>query len=69
MTEANIPTTYLHDESELAKLVSCSRLTMVLVRYRGATEGRFTAPAQDVADLVRMLVATDRYVRDMSIVR
>ena len=58
---------YLRDDRELAELVKRSRLTMVLVRYRGVTEGRFIAPAQDVADLVSMLKTTDRYVRDMSV--
>ncbi len=59
--------TYLHTPTELTSLVQRDRLATVLVRYRGQTEGRFTAPAQDVADLVSMLEATDRYVRDMSI--
>lgn len=56
---------YLHNDTELADLVQRSRLAPVLVRYRGRTEGRFTAPAQDVADLVEMLTTSDRYVRDM----
>lgn len=59
--------TSLHNATELASLVQRDRLAMVHVRYRGQTEGRFTAPAQDVADLVAMLEATGRYVRGMSI--
>lgn len=43
------------------------RLRPLLVRYRGKPEGRFTAPAQDVPDLVPMLEATGRYVRDISV--
>lgn len=60
--------TYLHTAAELATLVQRDRLASVIVRYRGQTEGRFTAPAQDVADLVSMLESTGRYVRDMSTV-
>mgnify|MGYP001606994283 CR=1 FL=1 len=59
-------TTWITTPEDLAALVHRARLTPVLVRYRGATEGRFTAPAQDVADLVAMLEATGRYARDLS---
>ena len=57
---------WLTDESQLKALAAADRLRPVLVRYRGQTEGRFSAPAQDVVDLVTMLEATGRYVRDMS---
>ena len=58
---------WICSESELDAVVARNRLEPVLVRYRGKVEGRFRAPAQDVADLVAMLVFSDCYVRDMSI--
>lgn len=54
------------NETDLAAAVAEDRLQPLLVRYRGVTEGRFSAPAQDVADLISMLEATGRYVRDIS---
>ena len=53
---------------QLANLARRDRLAPVLCRYRGTTEGRFSAPAQDMADLVGMLEASGRYVRDLSTV-
>lgn len=58
--------TYITHPDELQALITRDRLTPVLVRYRGVTEGRFTAPAQDVPDLLAMLEATNRYPRDLS---
>ena len=52
-------------KDELAEVIARARLESILVRYRGVTEGRFRAPAQDVPDLVDMLGKTGRYVRDM----
>ena len=49
---------YLTTDDQLTELVRTDRLAAVLVRYRGTTEGRFTAPAQDVPDLLAMLAAT-----------
>lgn len=60
-------TTWITNEDQLAEVIRADRLRSLLVRYRGTTEGRFTAPAQDVPDLVGMLQATGRYVRDMSV--
>ena len=57
---------YICNEKELSEVCRKDRLTQVLIRYRGKTEGRFTAAAQDIPDLMGMLVATNRYVRDMS---
>ena len=57
--------TWITSKDSLRALVTADRLRAVTVRYRGTTEGRFTAPAQDVPDLVGMLEQTGRYVRDM----
>jgi len=57
--------TWITNESELAELISRDRLASVLVRYRGKTEGRFRAAAQDVPDLIQMLTDTNHYVRDI----
>ena len=57
--------TWITNEQQLDELISRDRLASVLVRYRGKTEGRFRAPAQNVPDLIKMLVATDHYVRDL----
>lgn len=57
---------YITTPEQLRAVVAADRLRPLLVRYRGKTEGRFCAPAQDVPDLVAMLEATGRYVRDMS---
>jgi len=65
-TTKDIPSeTYITNQQELDELISRDRLTNVLVRYRGKSEGRFRAPAQDVPDLIKMLVETDHYVRDL----
>ena len=56
---------YLATLEELQGLVARDRLAPVLCRYRGVTEGRFEAPAQDMADLVGMLEQTGRYVQDL----
>ena len=59
---------WITDETQLHALIATDRLALVLVRYRGTTEGRFTAPAQNIPDLVAMLEATGRYPRDLSVV-
>ena len=59
--------TYITHDGELRALIERDRLAPVLVRFRGTTEGRFTAPAQDVPDLLAMLEATGRYPRDLSV--
>ena len=56
---------YLTTPQALAELAARDRLAPVTVKYRGASEGRFTAAAQDVADLIEMLAATGRYVHSM----
>ena len=57
--------TWITSEQELDNLIARDRLASVLVRYRGKTEGRFRAPAQNVPDLIKMLTDTDHYVRDI----
>ncbi len=56
---------WITTKDELAEIIASARLKSVLVRYRGITEGRFRAPAQNVPDLIDMLTKTGRYVRDM----
>jgi len=48
------------------ELATLPRLQTVAIRYRGTTEGRFTTPAQNAPDLIAMLEATGRYVRDIT---
>ena len=55
---------WITDPQELQGL---PRLQEVLIRYRGTTEGRLSTSAQYAADLIAMLEATGRYVRDISI--
>lgn len=57
--------TWITSEQQLDELISNDRLKSCLVRYRGKSERRFSAPAQDVPDLIKMLVETGRYVRDI----
>jgi len=57
--------TWITDQQQLDELISKDRLASVLVRYRGKTEGRFRAPAQNVPDLMQMLLDTNHYVRDI----
>lgn len=59
--------TWIINEKELKAVIASNRLRPLLVRYRGKTEGRFTAPAQDVPDLLQMLADTSRYPRDISV--
>lgn len=54
--------TWITTPEELAAL---PRLQQVLIRYRGISEGRFSCAAQYAPDLIRMLEATERYVRDI----
>jgi len=56
---------WITNPQQLDELISKDRLAGVLVRYRGKTEGRFRAPAQNVPDLIQMLVDTNHYVRDI----
>ncbi len=58
---------YTTTPEQLSELIITNRLTPLLVRYRGTTEGRFMAPAQDTSDLIAMLEKTGQYVRDISI--
>lgn len=57
---------YITTIIELEELISKNRFTVVLVRYRGESEGRFTTSAQYVPDLINILTGSGRYVRDMS---
>jgi hypothetical protein len=61
-----MPNPYITNEKELKAAIATERLRPLLVRYRGKSEGRFTAPAQDIPDLLQMLADTDRYPRDVS---
>ncbi len=59
--------TWITRPQQLANLARTDRLRKVLIRYRGATEGRFVCAAQYALDMITMLEATDRYIRDISI--
>ena len=54
---------------DLAALADSDRLRPVLVRYRGPTEGRFTAAAQDAGDLIACLERAGHYMRDVEVLQ
>ena len=53
---------WITTDEELAQL---PRLQQVVIRYRGTTEGRLTTSSQYAQDVIGMLTATGRYVRDI----
>ena len=58
---------WIQTPEALTQLAARDRLRPVLIRYRGDSEGRLTAPAQDAADLIAILESAGRYIRDIEV--